>query len=240
MTGLVPPGPVLPGPVLSARGLTRTFPAATGEVIACRSVTVDVALGDLVILRGRSGAGKTTLLNLLGGLDRPTSGQVLVQGRDLSSLSEAELLTLRRQQLGFVFQSFGLLPMLSAQENVEVPLRIQRVSPTERDRRVADALDAVGLSRHARQRPAELSGGQQQRVGLARALVARPKILIADEPTAQLDSVTATTVIDLIATLVAERSIAAVVSTHQIGTAARGTRLWNIHDGTVSEVPAGR
>lgn len=222
-------------PVLVAREMTRSFPTATGAVMACRSVTVEVRPGDLVILRGRSGAGKTTLLNLLGGLDRPTSGQVLLQGRDLATLSETELLAVRREQLGFVFQSFGLLPMLSAQENVEVPLRIQRVSAPERDRRVADALAAVGLSDSARQRPAELSGGQQQRVGLARALVARPTILVADEPTAQLDSATAATVMDLIATLVAERSIAAVVSTHQVGTAARGTRLWNIHDGVVTE-----
>lgn len=227
------------GPVLSTRDLTRTFPTAAGEVVGCRAVTVDVHPGDLVILRGRSGAGKTTLLNLLGGLDRPSSGQVLLQGRDLATLPEADLLAVRREQLGFVFQSFGLLPMLSAQENVEVPLRIQRLAPAERDRRVADALDAVGLSDHARQRPAELSGGQQQRVGLARALVARPRILIADEPTAQLDSVTASTIIDLVAALVADRQIAAVVSTHQAGTAARGTRLWNIHDGVVTEAGPG-
>ncbi|MET3803103.1 putative ABC transport system ATP-binding protein [Nakamurella sp. UYEF19] len=225
-------------PVLSARELTRIYSGAAGDVIGCQAVTVDVLAGELVVLRGRSGAGKTTLLNLLGGLDRPTSGSMQIGGLDIASMPETELAALRRDRLGFVFQSFALLPMLSAAENIEVPLRIQRVAPAERDARVAEALDAVGLSRHGRQRPGELSGGQQQRVGLARALVGRPDILIADEPTAQLDSVTAATIMDLISEMVHAGGIAAVVATHHAAMAARATRVWEIRSGRVTEQSA--
>ena len=144
--------------------------------------------GELLVVRGASGAGKTTLLNLLGALDRPTSGRVRIGGTDTDGLDEDALAALRREHLGFVFQSFGLIPVLSAAENVELPLRVARVSPAERDERVAEALRLVGLADHAQQRPGELSGGQQQRVGIARAIVARPRALIADEPTGQLDS----------------------------------------------------
>ena len=229
-------GPVL----LSAEGLTRVYEGPAGYVVACRSIDLQVSAGEFVVLRGRSGAGKTTLLNLLGGLDRPTSGRVLIDGRDLAALNETERTTLRRRDLGYVFQSFGLLPMLSASENIEIPLRIQRIEPAERDRRVAEALALVGLTRHARQRPAELSGGQQQRVGLARALVGRPRILLADEPTAQLDSVTATGIIALINGLVTERNVAAIVSTHHAPMSENATRRWEIHDGSITEPPAGR
>lgn len=221
--------------LLTAENLTRVYSSPAGDVAACRSADLQVSAGEFVVLRGRSGAGKTTLLNLLGGLDRPTSGRVLVDGRDLAALSERELTELRRRDLGYVFQSFGLLPMLSAAENIEIPLRIQRTPPAERNRRVAEALAMVGLTGHARQRPAELSGGQQQRVGVARALVGRPRILLADEPTAQLDSVTAAAVITLIQTLVNERKVAAIVSTHHAPTIAHGTKLWEIHDGVVTE-----
>lgn len=224
-------------PVVSTRELTRTYPGPAGDVVGCRSVSVEVMAGELVVLRGRSGAGKTTLLNLLGALDRPTTGSVLIGGQDIGAMSQDELASLRRTRLGFVFQSFGLLPMLSAAENVEIPLRIARVEPAERDARVADALAAVGLANHGRQRPGELSGGQQQRVGLARALVGRPDILLADEPTAQLDSHTAATVMDLISELVAAQGIVAVVATHHAAMAARATRIWTIQGGAVSEDP---
>ena len=221
-------------PVLSARSLTKVYRTGAGDVFGCRDVDLDVRAGEFVVLRGRSGAGKTTLLNLLGGLDRATSGQVLLDGRDLAELSEAERTLRRRTDVGYVFQSFGLLPMLSAAENVEVPLRIQRVDPAERDDRVAQALQAVGLSQHSMQRPGELSGGQQQRVGLARAIVSRPRILIADEPTAQLDSVTAGGIIELIDTMVRADQLAAVVSTHQAQIAVRASQLLEIRDGRLS------
>ncbi len=195
--------------------LVREFGRGGGSVRAVDGVTLEVAPGELVVLRGPSGSGKTTLLNLLGGLDRPTSGRVLLGGgRDLTAMGEAEALAVRREEVAFVLQSFGLVPVLSAAENVEVPLRLRRTPAAERERRVAEALDAVGLAPHARQRPYELSGGQQQRVGLARALVAEPRVLLADEPTGQLDSTNATVVMDLVRDLVHSRQVAAVVATH--------------------------
>lgn len=221
-------------PVISARNLTKVYQGKGGGVVACRAVELVVFAGDLVVLRGRSGAGKTTLLNLLGGLDTPTSGQVLIDGRDIATLPEAELAALRRDRLGYVFQSFGLLPMLSAAENVEVPLRIQKIDAKERDRRVADVLEQVGLTRHARQRPAELSGGQQQRVGVARAIVTRPRILLADEPTAQLDSVTAAEIITLITDLALNHDMAAVISTHA-ATTVGATHYWELRDGALMQ-----
>lgn len=223
--------------LLSAESLTRVYRGSAGEVIACRSVDLRVSTGEFIVLRGRSGAGKTTLLNLLGGLDRPSSGRVRIMGHDLATLSPAESTALRSRDIGYVFQSFGLLPMLSAAENVEVPLRIQRLDPAERTTRVTQALAAVGLSRQAQQQPGELSGGQQQRVGVARALAGRPRMLIADEPTAQLDSATATGIINLIADLVAEQHMAAIISTHNTAMTEYGTRHFEIHDGTLTELP---
>ena len=224
-----------PAPVLSAQEVSKAYPHRSGDRYGCRDVILDVRPGEFVVLRGRSGAGKTTLLNLLGGLDRPTSGRVTLLGADLATLPDVELSRLRQERLGFVFQSFGLLSVLSAAENVEVPLRIARVRPAERTQRVTEALELVGLTRFARQRPGELSGGQQQRVGIARALVNRPQLLLADEPTAQLDSAMAAGIVDLLAALVADRGMAAVVSTHQAGVLRRATRLLEISDGRVVE-----
>lgn len=212
-------------------GLTRTYGSGPGLVEAVMGVDVHVSTGELVVVRGRSGSGKTTLLNLLGGLERPTSGQVFVGDRELTAMSQDQVLAVRRGRLGYVFQSFGLIPSLSAAENVEVPLRLLEVEPAERDARVAAALDAVGLARHARQRPSELSGGQQQRVGIARALVAEPAVLLADEPTGQLDSQNAAVVMDLLAELVHGRGVAAVVTTHDPLMAERADRVLTLHSG---------
>lgn len=217
-----------------AEALTRTFSTSAGEVHACVDIDIAADPGELVVIRGASGAGKTTLLNLLGGLDRPTSGRVWIAGTEATALDEDALALLRREQLGFVFQSFGLIPVLSASENVELPLRIARVAAAERDARVAEALALVGLADHAAQRPGELSGGQQQRVGIARAIVARPRVLIADEPTGQLDSRTAATVMDLIGDLVHSQGIAAVVSTHDPLLVQRADRVVELHDGRVA------
>ena len=201
--------------VIRAEGLSRTFGTGQAEVHALVDVEVSVGAGRLTVVHGPSGSGKTTLLNLLGGLDRPTAGRVVLDdGRVLSELPERDVLEVRRTRIGYVFQSFGLVPVLSAAENVEVPLRLQKVAPAERDRRVAETLELVGLGHHAKQRPYELSGGQQQRVGIARALVSNPDILIADEPTGQLDSETAATVMELLVELTGRQGIAAVVSTH--------------------------
>ncbi|GAA5164537.1 ABC transporter ATP-binding protein [Ornithinimicrobium tianjinense] len=218
--------------VLTARDLHRTFGTGAAEVHALAGVDLEVPAGLLTVVRGPSGSGKTTLLNLLGGLDRPTSGEVLLDdGRVLSALPEREVLAVRRERIGYVFQSFGLVPVLSAAENVEVPLRLQRVGAAERTRRVEEALELVGLARHAKQRPYELSGGQQQRVGIARALVSRPDILIADEPTGQLDSETAATIMDLLVTLTHGQGVATVVSTHDPVLTGRADQVVELHDG---------
>lgn len=223
--------------VLRAQGLTRVFGTGAGEVRALSDATLEVAAGELLVVRGPSGSGKTTLLNLLGGLDRPTSGSVWLGDAELSALGERDVLAARRDRIGYVFQSFGLVPVLSAAENVEVPLRLRRTPQAERSRRVAEALDAVGLTGHAKQRPYELSGGQQQRVGIARALVADPEVLLADEPTGQLDSGTAAVVMDLLAKVVHERGVAAVVSTHDPELMARADRVVELRDGqAVSEM----
>jgi putative ABC transport system ATP-binding protein len=217
--------------VLRAEGLTRVFATPAGEVRAVDGATLEVAAGELVVLQGRSGAGKTTLLTMLGGLDRPTAGRVELDGRALETLDEQELREVRSTRVASVFQTFGLLPVLSAAENVEVPLRILRVPRAERERRVAEALAAVDLSDHAAQRPGELSGGQQQRVGIARAIVIRPALLLADEPTGQLDSETGAAIMDLIARLVADTGMAALVATHDPALAERADRVLRIHDG---------
>ena len=210
----------------------RIFTSKKGaQVTALSDVSLALEPGELVVLRGPSGSGKTTLLNLLGGLDRPTSGTVWLGDRDLSTMSENDLVEVRRRELGYVFQSFGLIPVLSAAENVEVPLRIVGTDASARDTRVSELLALVGLGQHAEQRPAELSGGQQQRVGIARALANHPRLIIADEPTGQLDSATAATMMDLIGELVHSQGVAAIVSTHDPRMAERADRILEIHDG---------
>lgn len=221
-------------PVMEGEALTRVYRTRAGEVRGCDAVDLAVRPGEMVVVRGRSGSGKTTLLSLLGGLDRPTSGSVRVHGRDLTALSDDELCGLRRGTIGYIFQSFGLLPMLSAEENVEVPLRAMRVPAAERRQRVDEVLELVGLGAQARQRPYELSGGQQQRVAIARALAPSPSILLADEPTGQLDTDTAHRILDLITDLVTRERIAAVVTTHFPPLMQRATRLLEMHDGQLS------
>jgi len=220
--------------VLGASEVSRVYSTAAGDVTACRDISFDVRAGELLVVSGASGAGKTTLLSILGTLDSPTSGSVLIGDTDVATLSADELITLRRDRLGFVFQSFGLIPILTAAENVEVPLRLRREDPAVRAARVAEVLELVGLSDHANQRPDELSGGQQQRVGIARALVARPDILIADEPTGQLDSGNAGIVMDLIQELVHSQGIAAIVATHDPMFVERADRVLHLRDGQVT------
>lgn len=224
-------------PRLAAHAVTRTFATPAGEVSAVAGVDLEVAPGELLVVRGRSGSGKTTLLNLLAGLDRPSSGRVELDGVDVAGMDAGQRRTMRHR-VGYVLQSFGLIDVLSAAENVEVPLRLQRVEAKERARRVAAALDAVGLAGHGHQRPAELSGGQRQRVGIARALVAEPAVLLADEPTGQLDSGTAATVMDLLHELARERDVAMVVTTHDPLLVARADRVVTLHDGRVSVEPS--
>ncbi|PFG20395.1 ABC transporter ATP-binding protein [Serinibacter salmoneus] len=221
---------------LACDDVTRVFATPAGEVAALRGVSLAVEPGELLVVRGPSGAGKTTLLNILAGIDLPTSGSVTMgQGEDrtvISALGDDARAALRAQRIGYVFQAFGLIPVLSAQENVEIPLRLAGMSPTQRRERARQALEQVGLADHVRQRPGELSGGQQQRVGIARALAGRPDVLIADEPTGQLDSETAARVMDLIHDLVASASVAAVVATHDPEAAERADRVLTLRAGT--------
>ncbi len=217
--------------VLEVEALRRVFRTGEREVIALDAVDLTVAAGELVVLRGPSGSGKTTLLTLAGGLDVPTSGHVRIDGVDVSTLGETAAADLRARHIGFVFQSFGLIPVLSAAENVELPLRILRTPAEERDHRVAELLERVGLAAHREQRPYELSGGQQQRVGIARALANRPSLLLADEPTGQLDSATAAAMMELIVSVVRSERVAALVSTHDPAVAALADRVVELHDG---------
>jgi putative ABC transport system ATP-binding protein len=229
-------------PILRAEAVSRVFDSAAGAVTAVEGVSLEVQAGELLVVRGRSGSGKTTLLNILGGLDAPTGGRVWLEGTELTAASEAELLAIRRSRIGFVFQAFGLVPVLSAAENIEVPLRLLGTVAAERDARVAELLELVGLAGHARQRPTELSGGQQQRVGIARALAARPRVLFADEPTGQLDSVTGAAMMDLLVDLVHGTGVSAVVTTHDPLLMARADRILELHDGHLltPERPRGR
>ena len=178
------------GAAVSVRGVRRTFGSGRNAVHAVSDVSFDVAPGELVALVGRSGSGKTTLLNLVGGLDRPDAGSVTVGDVEVTGLDEAGLVRLRRDTVAFVFQTFGLMAPLTAAENVGVPLRLRRTPAPQREERIAHLLELVGLRDHAEQRPAELSGGQQQRVAIARALAGSPRLLVADEPTGQLDAET--------------------------------------------------
>ncbi|MEV7088658.1 ABC transporter ATP-binding protein [Streptomyces sp. NPDC093085] len=217
------------------RGTSRAAGTSALAVHALRGASLEVARGELVAVKGRSGAGKTTLLHLIGGLDTPDQGRVVVDGTDLADLGERELLELRRDRVGFVFQSFGLIPLLTAAENVGVPLRLRGADPRERDERVALLLALVGLTDHAAQRPGELSGGQQQRVALARALANRPALLIADEPTAQLDAETGFAVMELLRTVVRSEGTTALVATHDPQLLDLADRVVELSDGRIVE-----
>jgi putative ABC transport system ATP-binding protein len=200
--------------MVEAREITRTFGHGPTAVHAVRGASFTIRRGQLVALIGRSGSGKTTLLNIVGGLDTPTSGVVLVGGQDVSAMPARERTLLRRSTVSFIFQSFGLIPMLTAAENVGIPLRIAGTPRAQREDRVALLLSVVGLDQHVNQRPGELSGGQQQRVAIARALAVQPQLLIADEPTGQLDSETGRQIMRLLRTVVAGEGITALVATH--------------------------
>jgi len=220
-------------PVVLVEHLTRSYTSSAGEVVAVRDVSFEIPRGELVALVGRSGSGKTTLLNCLGGLDQPTSGRVVVNGTEVSSSTERQRTELRRDELAFVFQTFGLVPMLSAAENVGLPLRLRKTAPAVRDERVAHLLELVGLSAHAGQRPSELSGGQQQRVAIARALANSPRLLIADEPTGQLDAETGATIMALIQSVVRSEGMTAIISTHDMSLQAIADRTLRLADGVL-------
>jgi putative ABC transport system ATP-binding protein len=220
-------------PVVAVDQVTRTFGTGHTATRALRGVSFTITPGELVALRGRSGSGKTTLLNIVGGLDRPDQGTVQVSGQEVTALSERERLRLRRESVAFIFQSFGLIPILSAAENVGVPLRIAGRPAAEREERVRLMLDIVGLSPHAQQRPGELSGGQQQRVAIARALAGRPDVLLADEPTGQLDSETGKQIMRLLRVVVQSERTTALVATHDPNLIDLADRVLHLEDGQI-------
>jgi ABC-type lipoprotein export system ATPase subunit len=207
--------PTIDEEILRVEAVERVYPLGRERVSALRGIDLSVRAGQLVGLMGRSGSGKTTLLNIIGGLDKPTSGKVYVMGRDLSTLSDTALTELRRQMIGYVFQSFALIPVLSAIENVELPMHIAGVGRGERHRRAVELLQMVGLGKRMNHRPFELSGGEQQRVAIARAISNRPPLILADEPTGELDSATGFQIMSLFRRIATqERGVAVIIATH--------------------------
>ena len=219
--------------VVECRGVNRTYEEEAVPVHALRSVDFELESGEWVSLAGPSGSGKSTLLHVIGGLDRPTGGTVVVDDTDLNDLSEAELSDLRLHRIGFVFQAGNLIPVLSALENVEFILELQGVPAAERRDRAGAALESLGLAELAGRRPGKMSGGQQQRVAIARAIVADPVLLLADEPSANLDTTTTGELLDLLRRLNRERGVTIVTATHDPMVMGYATRQVNLRDGRV-------
>ena len=229
------PGRAMTGnpPMIEARGLCRDFQNGSDVVHAVADVDLRIERGELVAVRGRSGSGKTTLLSLIGGLDRPTAGDLAIDGESLVGMGQSDLVEMRRRRVGFIFQAFGLLSILSAAENVEVPLRLVSADVRERDERVAALLEVVGLGDRARHRPHELSGGEQQRVAIARALANRPDLLLADEPTGQLNSGTGRAIMTLLRTIVRREGVTALIATHDPMLIDLADRVVELRDGRI-------
>ena len=219
--------------VVVTRGLSRIYTSNAVPVHALQGVDFDVARGDFVSLSGPSGSGKSTLLNLIGALDRPTEGRVTVDGIDLATLSDSRLADLRLTKIGFVFQAYNLVPVLSARENVEFIMQLQGIHANERRERALEILDALGMGELAERRPGELSGGQQQRVAVARAVVTQPALLLADEPSANLDSKTTETLLELLRRVNVERGVTIVTATHDPIVVRYARRSVQLKDGRI-------
>jgi ABC-type lipoprotein export system ATPase subunit len=221
--------------VAETQKITRHFQTKGGEVQALRGIDLRISRGEMVALQGRSGSGKTTLLNILAGLDNPTSGQVFITGQALASLSEDARADLRCERMGILFQNAHLFPLLTAQENVELMLRLGRVGRSERRARAQEALEQVELTTRAHHRALELSGGEQQRVALARALVHRPQFLLADEPTGNLDLRTGQEISELLREMSHQHHIGLLIATHDANIAEISDRVYHLHDGKFIE-----
>jgi putative ABC transport system ATP-binding protein len=219
------------GAAVRVEGVSRRFQLGAEDVWALRDVSLQVEPGEVLALVGRSGSGKTSLINIIAGLDQPTEGAVEIDGERVDQMGEKQLTELRRRKLGFVFQSFGLLPLLSAQENVELPMRIAGVGYGERSKRAKAVLDLVGLNRRSNHRPFELSGGEQQRVAIARALATQPTLILADEPTGELDSTTAGVIFDLLKQLAHTEGITVITCTHDRLVMERADRVEELSGG---------
>jgi ABC-type lipoprotein export system ATPase subunit len=221
-------------PFLSARSLVKTYAMGRRTLEVLRGVDLTVARGEFLALRGASGAGKSTLLHLIGGLDSPNAGEIFFNGRNLAKLSEDELTHFRNRRVGFVFQAYHLLPELTALENVCLPARVARISAAQTEKRGHELLSRVGLKERADHKPSELSGGEQQRVAIARALVNEPELLLADEPTGNLDSKTGGEIIELLKNLCAEKQMTLVIATHDANVAAHAQRVIELADGRIA------
>src|SRR6185369_5745120 len=221
--------------VIALAGVNKTYALGRTRVRALNGIELAIGRGEFIALAGPSGSGKTTLLNLIGCIDKPDDGRIVVDDVDVTRVPLHRLSSLRRDTLGFIFQTFNLIPVLTAYENVEYPLLLQNVPRRERDARVRRWLDEVGLRDQAKQRPDQLSGGQRQRVAIARAMVAEPKLVLADEPTANLDQDTAAHILDLLAELNAETGTTFVFATHDPAVMSRAHRCVRLRDGRIAE-----
>ncbi len=228
-------GAAVSPPLIQVRNASRSFRLGSETVYAVRNVSLDIHRNRFITLVGRSGSGKTTLLNLLAGLDHPNDGEVFFDDRDLAAFSEKEMIHLRRNRIGVVFQSFALLPLLSAYENVELPLRIAGVGAGERSRRTQEVLEMVGLTRRAKHRPFELSGGEQQRISIARAVAIQPDIILADEPTGELDSTNASHIFGLFQQMTRDRGMTIVATTHDRTLLDMADEIYEISDGMLTQ-----
>lgn len=219
--------------ILELKEVHKIYNGSEVKVHAVNGVTIDFREAEFAAIVGPSGSGKTTLLNLIGGLDKPTSGKIIIDGTDLSLLKSSELIDFRLRNIGFVFQSYNLIPVLTAKENVEFIMSLQRRSREERDKRTYELLKAVGLADRMKSRPSKLSGGQQQRVAVARALASKPKFVLADEPTANLDSKSASTLLEIMESLNHEEKITFIFSTHDARVVKMAHRVITLEDGKV-------
>jgi len=219
--------------VIKTKGITKVYNPKTIPVQALRGIDMEIEVGEFTAIVGPSGSGKTTLLNIIGGLDRPTEGYVEVGGQDISQLSDNQLIDFRKNKIGFVFQAYNLIPVLTAEENVEFVMLLQKRPKKERIARTNELLEAVGLNGQKSRRPAQLSGGQQQRVAVARALAPKPAFVLADEPTANLDSKSTTNLLDIMAELNRKEKITFVFSTHDQRVIERAKRVITLDDGQI-------
>jgi ABC-type lipoprotein export system ATPase subunit len=224
--------------IVRAENIERVYGSGENKVYALRGVSFDVPSGMFVALKGRSGSGKTTLINCIGGLDKPTSGRVILFGHPINDYSEAQMTELRRHKIGFVFQSFSLVPTFTAFENVELSLRLAGAPAKERSRRAQECLDLVGVGKWAKHMPFELSGGQQQRVAIARALANSPRLILADEPTGELDSHTARQVLGLLRDLAHQQDVAILMATHDPLSLEYADQVFELKDGKLDAVHA--
>ncbi|MQG65761.1 MAG: ABC transporter ATP-binding protein [SAR202 cluster bacterium] len=223
-------------PLLELVNLSKSYVSESEEINPLRNINLKIYEGQFIAVVGRSGSGKTTLLNVMAGLDKPTSGDILIQGSNMTAMDENALTEIRRTTIGFIFQSFGLLPLLSAFENVELPLRISGMDHNERFNRTKEALDIVGLNPRSKHRPYELSGGEQQRVSIARAIVTKPAIILADEPTGELDSTNAKSIFGLFKDMVDEQGMTIIAATHDSSLLSMADEVKEIKDGALYEV----